>query len=198
MNELMKFEFEGKAVRTATNENGMTEWMGKEVAVALGYKNPQRAIRNHCKADGCSKRSLIDSKGRKQIAPFINEANLYRLITSSKLPSAEKFEKWVFETVLPSIRKHGAYVAPTISPEQFANLQAKYHNALIEAKHWQVKAEIESNTARAWEAHSIYGSISPRNGLPKREKIRGFWRANRNFKDSVSHDFEQMFFKYIN
>ncbi len=55
--------------------------------------------------------TVIDSMGREQQAKFINEGNLYRLIVNSKLPSAEKFENWVFDEVLPSIRKTGGYVS---------------------------------------------------------------------------------------
>lgn len=59
---------------------------------------------------------VIDSMDRQQEARFINEPNLYRLITHSKLPSAEKFEKWVFEEVLPTIRKTGHYGKPSTLP----------------------------------------------------------------------------------
>lgn len=83
------------------------------VARVLGYKNPKDAIKRHCKKDGVVKHDLIDNLGRYQTKNFINEGNLYRLITHSKLPAAEKFEKWVFEEVLPSIRKNGSYQLPT-------------------------------------------------------------------------------------
>lgn len=89
------------------------EWFGStQSAVILGYTNPQKAVRDHCREDGCTIRSVIDSLGRTQQMKFINEGNLYRLITRSKLPEAYKFESWVFDEVLPSIRKHGAYMTP--------------------------------------------------------------------------------------
>jgi prophage antirepressor-like protein len=81
-----------------------------EIAVILGYSNPRKAILDHCKKDGVTIRDAIDSLGRKQQKKYINEGNLYRLIVKSKLPEAEKFEKWVFEEVLPTIRKTGGYV----------------------------------------------------------------------------------------
>ena len=56
--------------------------------------------------------TLVPTNSGKQMKKFINEPNLYRLIAKSKLPQAEQFEKWVFEEVLPSIRKHGAYMTP--------------------------------------------------------------------------------------
>ncbi|BCJ86500.1 phage antirepressor KilAC domain-containing protein [Effusibacillus dendaii] len=88
-------------------------WFGAtDVGLALGYSNPQKAVRDHCRADGCTIRSVIDSLGREQQKRFIDEGNLYRLITKSKLPDAEKFESWVFDEVIPSVRKHGAYMTP--------------------------------------------------------------------------------------
>jgi len=82
-----------------------------EVAEKLGYANPQKAIRDHCKEAGCTVRSVSYPSGTKS-KRFINEGNLYRLIVKSKLPAAEQFEQWVFEDVLPSIRKHGGYLTP--------------------------------------------------------------------------------------
>ena len=62
-------------------------------------------MKDHCK--GVTNRYLLETPGGTQQVRFINESGLYRLITHSKLPEAEKFERWVFEEVLPSIRKHG-------------------------------------------------------------------------------------------
>lgn len=90
-------------------ENGQILFCGKDVAKALGYKNPNKAIGDHCR--GLTKRYPIqDSLGRTQEAVFISEPDLYRLITHSKLPTAEKFESWVFEEVLPAIRRTGGYM----------------------------------------------------------------------------------------
>ena len=191
MNELMKFEFEGKAVRTVTNENGMTEWMGKEVAEALGYKDTPKVIKRHCKNHGWAKRPVVDSDGRKREAVFINEANLYRLITHSKLASAERFEKWVFETVLPSIRKHGGYIKPTATPEQITAL-------MMDREHYRMLSEINEDLANAWKARSEYGERSNSNGLPKFLKRRGAWVADPRFKSSVMLNFKQMTFGFAN
>lgn len=90
-------------------ENGQILFCGKDVAKALGYKNPNKAIGDHCR--GITKRYPIqDSLGRTQEAVFISEPDLYRLIAHSKLPTAEKFESWVFEEVLPAIRRTGGYM----------------------------------------------------------------------------------------
>jgi prophage antirepressor-like protein len=92
-------------------ENGNVYFPATEVAKILGYSNTSDAIIKHCKKDGVAFREVIDSLGRKQQKKFITEGNLYRLIVRSKLPEAEKFERWVFDVVLPTIRKTGGYVA---------------------------------------------------------------------------------------
>jgi len=81
-----------------------------ECAKILGYKNPHDAVLKHCGGDGLAKREVIDSLGRTQEMKYISEGNLYRLIIRSKLPAAVRFEAWVCDIVLPSIRKHGAYI----------------------------------------------------------------------------------------
>lgn len=89
---------------------------GSDVAKVLGYTNPQKAIRDHCK--GVTKRSGVSLTTNQhgvtteQITEmsFISESDVYRLVMRSKLPNAERFQDWVVEEVLPSIRKHGAYM----------------------------------------------------------------------------------------
>ena len=94
-------------------QNGKEYFPATDVAKVLGYTNPTKAVRDHCKEDGVTFRSVvIPEKNQTVEKKFINEPNLYRLIVKSKLPQAEQFEKWVFEEVLPSIRKHGAYMTP--------------------------------------------------------------------------------------
>lgn len=84
---------------------------GSDVAKALGYTRPNDAIHDHCRADGTSKRRIMDRMGRPQDAVFITEGNVYRLIAHSKLPSADEFERWVFDKVLPTLRKTGGYIS---------------------------------------------------------------------------------------
>ena len=85
-------------------------FVGKDVAVILGYSNPQKAIRDHVDEDD---RTVNDSFTVNGTAiSLINESGLYSLVLSSKLPTAKKFKRWVTSEVLPSIRKHGAYMTP--------------------------------------------------------------------------------------
>lgn len=92
-------------VRTAEFNNKIY-FCGKDVATALGYSDTAKAIRSHCKGVD---EIATPTNGGIQLLKFITEGDLYRLITHSKLPSAEQFECWVFDEVLPTIRKTGMY-----------------------------------------------------------------------------------------
>jgi prophage antirepressor-like protein len=94
------------AIRTITDDAGRPWFVAKDVAISLGYIDSTNAIKAHCK--GVVKRSL-PTAGGKQSINIIPESDLYRLIMNSKLPSAEDFQYWVFEEVLPAIRKTGKY-----------------------------------------------------------------------------------------
>ena len=88
--------------------DGKEYFPATQCAKILGYTNPRKAVIDHCKEEGVTKRDVPTSGGVQQIK-YINEGNLYRLIVSSKLSAAEKFERWVFDEVLPSIRQTGGY-----------------------------------------------------------------------------------------
>lgn len=90
--------------------DGEIWFVGNDVAQLLGYKRPNEAIRQHCKEKGTVKHRIPTKSGEQEML-LINEANVYRLIVKSQLPSAERFEEWLFEQVLPSIRKTGSYSA---------------------------------------------------------------------------------------
>lgn len=82
--------------------------VGKDVALALGYTNPQKAIRDHVDDEDKTVNETFSVNGTPIV--LINESGLYSLVLSSKLPGAKKFKRWVTSEVLPSIRKHGAYM----------------------------------------------------------------------------------------
>ena len=84
--------------------------MASDVAKALGYVRPNDAVSQHCRA---TVKHSIPISGKEQEVNFIPEGDVYRLIIRSKLPKAEEFEKWVFDEVLPSIRKTGGYIQET-------------------------------------------------------------------------------------
>lgn len=83
-------------------------------AKILGYKNPEKAVRDHCKGVN---ESFTPSAGGTQKTKLIPEGDLYRLIVRSKLESAQRFESWVFDEVIPSIRKNSAYILPELLDE---------------------------------------------------------------------------------
>lgn len=105
MNDLQIFNNEEFGEVRMTEIDGKPYFVATDVATALGYTNPRKAVNDHCK--GVTKRDTPTSSGVQSMS-YINEGDLYRLIMKSKLPSAEKFERWVMDEVLPSIRKTGS------------------------------------------------------------------------------------------
>lgn len=117
MNDLMIFKNEEFGEIRSLEINNEPYFVGKDIAEVLGYENPQKAIRDHVDEDDKMMGEqngtpyILDVLGRKQYPVFINESGLYSLIMSSKLSSAKRFKRWVTSEVLPSIRKHGGYIA---------------------------------------------------------------------------------------
>lgn len=91
--------------------DGMVYFSNTDVCGALEINNPSQALKR-LRKDGVISNEVIDNLGRKQVMKFISESNLYKLIFQSKKKEAEKFTDWVTDEVLPTIRKHGSYVAP--------------------------------------------------------------------------------------
>ena len=108
MNKIQIFQNEqfGK-VRITMNENDEPLFCLADVAKALGYSNPAKAVIDHCKGV-----TVLETPTQSGIQPikYGKESEVYRLTMKSKLPNAEKFQDWVCDEVLPSIRKHGAYM----------------------------------------------------------------------------------------
>lgn len=112
MNELQIFNNNQFGEMRTIEEGDKIFFCGAYVAKALGYTNSSKALTDHCRC--VTKRYIPHPQAPdKEIEmSFIPEGDVYRLITHSKLPTAEKFESWVFDEVLPTIRKHGAYLTP--------------------------------------------------------------------------------------
>ena len=123
--------FENKEFGTVrTIEDGdKVLFCGSDVAKALGCAIPSKAVNTHCK--GVSKMEAPSQDGMQTML-FIPEGDVYRLIARSKLPEAEKFEKWVFDEVLPTIRKTGGYInnARQLVSTYFANTTPEQQTAL--------------------------------------------------------------------
>lgn len=108
MNKLQLFKFEGNEVRTLKIDDE-PYFVGKDVAKILGYKNTKDALAKHVDVED-KLGSQIATSGQRREMTIINESGLYSLILSSKMPNARKFKHWVTSEVLPTIRKHGAYM----------------------------------------------------------------------------------------
>lgn len=155
MNELQIFKNpEFGQVRT-TEINGRPYFMASDIANALGYAKPHNAVKQHCRA---TLKQGIPISGKIQEVNFIPESDIYRLIIKSKLPSAERFEAWVMEEVLPSIRKTGGYIAGQETMSD-AELMAK---ALVVAQRQieERNAQIERMTPKALFADAVTASKS--------------------------------------
>ena len=122
MNELQIFNnVEFGDIRTAEID-GKPYFMASDIAKALGYARPNEAVYTHCRA---TVKYSIPISGKYQDVNFIPEGDIYRLIIRSHLPSAEKFERWVFDEVLPQIRETGGYQLPRTYAEALRQLADK-------------------------------------------------------------------------
>ncbi len=126
--------------------DGKPYFVGKDIANSLGYSNPRDAISRHCK--GVVKHDSFKEGG--QNISLIPEGDMYRLITHSKLESAERFESWVFDEVLPTLRKTGSYEMPKKKPthkeklpsvnQMVKNIKGALNDAGVDSKY--IAAEI--------------------------------------------------------
>ena len=114
-------------------ENGSFLFCASDVAKALGYSNVHSALQRHCK--GVVKRDTVTSTRGIQALTYIPEGDVYRLIVHSKLPSAERFERWVFDEVLPSLRRNGIYITDPLV-KQFAR-DPDFAHAVVDALYEQ-------------------------------------------------------------
>lgn len=140
MTNIQVFDNPEFGVVRAVTINDEPWFVGKDVAERLGYTNPQKAIRDHVDDEDRGVNEMFAPGGKQQV-PIINESGLYSLILSSKLPTAKAFKRWITSEVIPSIRKHGAYMTPE-------TLQAAILNpdTMIQLCQ-QLKAEQDKNAA---------------------------------------------------
>jgi len=119
MNEIEIFKYEDKEVRTQIINNDIWFCL-KDVCdiLEIGHVTDTK---NRLKKDGVGTTEVIDKLGRKQQATFINESNLYKVIFQSRKANAERFTEWVTSEVLPTIRKHGAYMTPEVIEKTLTN-----------------------------------------------------------------------------
>lgn len=146
MSDLQIFEnAEFGQIRTV-QLNNETYFVGKDIAEALGYERPTKAIQDHVDTEDKDEVPIQDSIGRMQNTPVITESGLYALIFGSKLESAKRFKHWVTSEVLPSIRKHGVYAVdelinnPEIAIKAFTALkEEREKNKILQADNERMK-----------------------------------------------------------
>lgn len=157
MNQLQHFDFKGQQVRMVLFDNEPM-FVGKDVADILGYQNGSRDVNTHVEKEDRLKYQ-IGTSGQAREMTIINESGLYSLVISSKLPTAKEFKHWVTHEVLPSIRKHGAYMTPeTIEkaiydPDFIINLATQLKNE--QAKTAALKADNETMKPKALFADAV-------------------------------------------
>lgn len=157
MNELKIFENPDFGnVRTLEIDDGKVMFCGKDIAAALGYKKTADAIREHCKGV-CEIKT--PTSGGIQSLKFIPESDVYRLAFGSKLPNAERFTDWVAEEVIPSIRKHGAYMTDDVlkkaltSPDFLIQLATELKTE--KEKNRQLETKIEQDKPKTIFADAV-------------------------------------------
>lgn len=137
-NEIQKFDFKGAPLRTLTDKAGEPWFVAKDVCAILEISNPSDALKR-LDDDDRSKFNL----GRQGETNIVNEAGLYVLVLGSRKPEAHEFKRWVTHEVLPSIRKHGGYMAgqERMTPEQMALASMRWLQSKVDEQAKQLKAQ---------------------------------------------------------
>lgn len=174
------FNFNGVSVRVITDENGEPWFVGKDVCDLLGYTNSSKAMGDHCR--GVTKRyPILDSLGRTQEARVLSEGDTLRLIVNSTMPASQEFEAWVFDDVLPTIRKTGSYQRPMTPGEQLLAQAQAVINVERQQREQQVALDrietrvsnveqvryLDSRPAGFESMTSIRARINLRHGIPQ-------------------------------
>ena len=147
MNELKIFENPAFGQVRIVERDGEPWFVGKDVAQALGYKNPQEAIRTHVDEEDRGVSEIL-TPGGKQNIPIINESGLYSLVLSSKLPTAKAFKRWITSEVIPSIRKHGAYITPDTLEQMIADPDTTIQLLTTLKEERQARVQLEAENAQ--------------------------------------------------
>lgn len=154
MHELQIFNNEEFGeVRTVVIE-GEPWFVGKDVAEALKYNEPHKAIQRHVEEDDRMKHPVTDSTGRTQEVWIISESGLYTLIFGSKLESAKRFKRWVTSEVLPALRKTGSYEMSNMSTEMKAILMIDQKQVKMEQRMDRLEYDIPLYGSEADELSS--------------------------------------------
>ncbi len=162
MNKIKEFFNEKFGTVRTIDINGITYFVATDIAKILGYKNPQKAIRDHCKGVN---ETFIPSNGGKQKAKIIKKSDIYRLIVRSKLDSIDEFESWVFDEILPTIERTGAYIEEGREEEMiehyFSSISDEVKLLMVKDLQETVRKEKEKNK----ELQQFYDDLMNTNEL---------------------------------
>ena len=197
MNSVQIFNNErfGRVRVAMTDDKPM--FLANDVARALGYSNPRKAIADHCR--GVTKRDTPTTSGNQQVS-YIPESDVYRLVMRSKLPQAEQFQDWVCDEVLPAIRKTGGYMVAKVddTPEMIMARAVLVANETINRQKQQLeqaekkvaaltpKAELMDKVLDTdqkidvGQSAKILGLPIGRNTLFQKLREKGIFFCNRN------------------
>ena len=169
-------------VRTV-EENGKVMFVASDVAKALGYSRPADAITAHCKG---SVKHRLPTNGGMQDLKIIPEGDVYRLVTHSKLPAAEKFESWVFDEVLPAIRKTGTYSIPKDYPSALRALadQCECNQKLVAENQAMKPKALFADAVKSSKTSILVGELAKlikQNGVEIGEKRLFTWLRDNGY-----------------
>lgn len=169
-------------VRTV-EENGKVMFVASDVAKALGYSRPADAITAHCKG---SVKHRLPTNGGMQDLKIIPEGDVYRLVTHSKLPAAEKFESWVFDEVLPAIRKTGTYSIPKDYPSALRALadQCECNQKLMAENQAMKPKALFADAVKSSKTSILVGELAKlikQNGVELGEKRLFTWLRDNGY-----------------
>ena len=169
-------------VRTV-EENGKVMFVASDVAKALGYSRPADAITAHCKG---SVKHRLPTNGGMQDLKIIPEGDVYRLVSHSKLPAAEKFESWVFDEVLPAIRKTGPYSIPKDYPSALRALadQCECNQKLVAENQAMKPKALFADAVKSSKTSILVGELAKlikQNGVEIGEKRLFTWLRDNGY-----------------
>ncbi|HNG00781.1 MAG TPA: Bro-N domain-containing protein [Nitrospira sp.] len=161
MQNLIPFQFENQSIRVVTDDCGEPLFVGKDICDALGYQRHSDAMQAHCKGSAIYR--PLQTAGGVQEVRVLSEPDVLRLIISCNLPAADKFERWVFEDVLPTIRKTGSYTPPSAAP--VAPVPAVLTQAIeqsLEMVHGSLDANFSEYMSLRKEINDFYSQLPQR------------------------------------
>lgn len=183
--EIFRHEVFGE-IRVTKDVNDNPLFCASDVARSLGYKDPKQAVTTHCKSAELVYQPHANGIGGTNIK-FIKESDLYRLVMKSEIPSAEKFQDWVCEEVLPSIRKHGAYMTDDVIQRTLTDPDYLIQLATVLKEEKQKRIQAETKVAILTHTNKTYTAteVAKEIGMRSANELNK-WLENKNVQYKVN------------